>query len=123
MKREITSHRPDGHDDGLTITVEDEAGPGGANHQYSIFYTDGAGTMCGDVIAFQKGPIPENGINGITNEVLLAIVIDRLEGFQSGEFACDHNHQALLYSRYALAALRNRTRDRLNRGVEGKLEA
>ena len=58
--------------------------------------------------------------NGVTNEVLLAIVIDRLEGFQSGPFACDGNQKALDACRASLEALHERTRERLARGVENK---
>jgi hypothetical protein len=33
---------------------------------------------------FQNGPIAEVGVNGVTHEVLLAIVADRLRSFQKG---------------------------------------
>ena len=57
---------------------------------------------------------------GVTNEVLLAIVIDRLHGFQTGEFNCEENEIALMCCKAALAVLKQRTRDRVKRGVENK---
>lgn len=50
---------------------------------------------------------------------LHAIVIDRLEGFQAGDFACEENQVALEHIRSALKCLNARSRDRLIRGVEG----
>ncbi len=46
-------------------------------------------------INFQEGPIKEVGINGLTNEDLIVMVIERLEGFQNSEFACADNADAL----------------------------
>ncbi len=54
---------------------------------------------------------------GVTNEVLLAVVIDRLEGFQAGPFACEYNRLALEHARSALAFLHARSQERANRGV------
>lgn len=54
---------------------------------------------------------------GLTNEVLLAIVADRLEGFQNGPFACEYNARALDNVRSALAHLQARAQERDNRGV------
>lgn len=72
-------------------------------------------------ISFQNGPVKEdgNGVNGITHEVLLAVLIDRLEGFQAGQYANPHNQLALDHLRGALEALHDRTRARIARGVEG----
>jgi len=74
-------------------------------------------------ILFQNGPIPKVGVNGITNEALLAIVIDRLRGFQSGPFACSENQQAMLSTEAALYWLQKRTRNRMQRGIEGTYTA
>jgi hypothetical protein len=70
-------------------------------------------------LVFQNGPIAESGPNGISNEVLLAIVIDRLECFQKGQFACRENALALTKLQEAVHWLHHRTRERLARGVEG----
>lgn len=70
-------------------------------------------------IVFQEGPINEVGVNGLTHEVLLAILIDRLEGFQDGPYANDFNGNALHHLREAQEQLLDRTRERMARGVEG----
>lgn len=106
----------------LKIEVTDEPGAGGASHDYLI--SAPPGSPIGLVhILFQNGPIKETGVNGITNEALLAIVIDRLRSFQAGSFACDENHEALVLCELALQTLQMRTRDRLRRGVEGETKA
>ena len=71
-------------------------------------------------ITFQKGAAKEHGINGLSDEALLAVLIDRLEGFQSGEFACQENSNTLLLLNAAMESMQARTRDRMNRGVEGE---
>jgi len=116
--RTITDHKVGGLNEGLEIVVVDEPGQGNACHEYRIHDNDGLNTPLGKV-SFQNGPIKENGVNGITQEVLLAIVIDRLRGFQSGDFACRDNAIALTHCEDALMRLQKRTRDRLARGVEG----
>jgi hypothetical protein len=73
-------------------------------------------------IDFQNGPIKEAGVNGISNEALLAIVEDRLACFQSGEYACRENAIALTKIQEAMMWLQKRTRDRVSRGVEGTMQ-
>jgi len=53
-------------------------------------------------------------------EDLLNIVVDRLESFQSGDFACRENALALTKVQEALHWLNHRTADRIDRDVEGK---
>jgi hypothetical protein len=120
MGREITSHRLNGLNDALLINVLDEPGHGNACHEYQIrrfVRHDDDIELCN--IQFQKGPILEHGVNGISNEALLAVVEDRLLGFQAGEFACRENALALTAIQEAMMWLQKRTRDRLARGVEG----
>ena len=106
------------------VQVLDEKGQGNANHEYQIVNHTGLhneeGAVLG-IISFQNGPIKEFGVNGVTNEDLLAIVIDQLRGFQLGDFACDDNQRALVCVESALTALFNRTAEREVRGVEGTL--
>lgn len=99
------------------VVVTDEPGKGGACHRYDIMATETGEELAW--IQFQKGPIPEAGVNGHTIEDLLAICIHRLEGFQSGEFACSENLFAISMTRQALTILEQRTKDRQDRGVEG----
>lgn len=56
------------------------------------------------------------GLNGITHEALLAILIDRLEGFQSGPYKSYYNADALYYLKAAMDVLHRRTRDRMAQG-------
>lgn len=69
-------------------------------------------------LRFQNGN-PAESINGISNEALLAIVLDRLEGFQAGPYPCRQNEAALAGIRFAMLALHDRARDRGARDVEG----
>lgn len=121
MTREIKTHCVEGLNESISIMVLDEPGPGGANHVYVIACTDPATEHTEDtLIKFQKGPIKEAGVNGLSNEVLLAVVRDRLECFQAGPFACATNDQALLSVVTAMDWLQSRTKERLARGVEGQ---
>ena len=121
--RELTSHKVNGLNEALRIEVLDEPGQGNACHVYGITSDEprSADTppavMC--PVRFQNGPIQEYGVNGISNEALLAIVEDRLAGFQSGQYACRENAIALTKLQEAMMWLQKRTRDRVARGVEG----
>jgi hypothetical protein len=126
MPRELTSHKVNGMNEALKIEVMDKPGSGGACHSYDITGFDATinpsnvhGEMTRTAIVFQNGPILESGINGISNEALLAIVEDRLIGFQSGKYACEENAVALGLVQSAQGALKSRTQKRLDRGVEG----
>lgn len=95
------------------------------------------------LLKFQNGPIQSpSDFNGITNEALLTVIIDRMRGFQygrkpspvagehddgfdfnsRGKFACRENACALTHLEEALMWLQKRTRDRMARGVEGENE-
>lgn len=124
--RTINGHKVNPANDLLEIKVTDEPGAGGANHAYEISGFNGSGIPSGSgyvTINFQKGPINENGVNGVTQEALLAIVIDRLRAFQAGPFACRENALALTKIEEAQHWLLHRTRERMARGVEGKTAA
>lgn len=106
-----------------TVKAMDEKGPGNANHKYHIEWDpENNGYIATQSIIFQNGPIKEAGVNGVTNEDLIAIVIDRMRGFQSGDYACRDNAIALTKLEEALMWLRNRTNEREARGVEGTHE-
>lgn len=129
--REINDHVVNPANDKITIIVNDEPGAGGANHRYEITGFDTKGNPSETapdgyknsysklVLLFQNGPIAESGINGITQEVLLAIVADRLRSFQAGSFACKENACALTKIEEAQHWLQQRTLARMHRGVEG----
>lgn len=70
-------------------------------------------------IRFQNGPIRESGYNGNSHEALLAILLDRMESFQKGPYACHDNQIALDHLQGARLWLHKRTMDRVARSVEG----
>lgn len=146
-KRIIVDHKIEGVDNALTIAVFDEPGEGNACHEYGIWFplnesvykrikdcswgqgktiefdsdpeTDENPLIKMYSFSFQNGPIKESGINGITQEALITICIDRLRSFQDGDYRCRENAIALTHLEEALMWLQKRTRDRLARGVEG----
>ena len=117
--RNLTDHivENDAANHQLQIEVTDEPGAGGANHEYLVSTPPPSGRTF--QISFQNGPILENGVNGLTQEALLAVVIDRLRAFQAGKFSCRENAIALTHCEDALMWLQRRTRARIRRGVEG----
>ena len=86
-----------------------------ANHLYQVMNDQGNI----QTVTFQKGAIKEHGVNGVMNEDLIAMVIDRLESFQNSPFKCRENALAITKLEEALHWLRHRTTKRENRGVEG----
>ncbi len=131
MSRFLTGHQVNPSNDVLTIEVLDEPGSGGAHHAYDItgFDTSNNPASCDTQgyrrnfsrtpIVFQNGPIAEAGVNGLTHEALLAILIDRLECFQTGPYACPENARALAHFREARIWLNMRTTRRISSGIEG----
>lgn len=123
--RTLTDHKLNGLNDAIDITVLDEPGQGGACHHYAMTLMAPSTAPCGafpcgeQEIKFQNGPILEDGVNGISQEALLAIVIDRLRSFQAGQYSCRENAVALTHAETALMWLQKRTRERVARGVEG----
>jgi len=83
-------------------------------HQYQIL----AG-LGGVDLNFQNGPVQDNGVNGITNEALLAVLIHRTK-YLDDKFGCDENKRAIQHMEDALVNLEARTARRIARGVEGQ---
>ncbi len=121
--RELTDHKVNPANDVIQLHATDKRGSGGANHVYAATWTDKDGTLQQRVINFQNGPINEAGVNGLTHEVLLAIVADRLRSFQQGPFATRYNALALTHIEDAQNWLNRRTLERMRRGVEGTHKA
>jgi len=119
--REITGHKVNPANDQIRIEVMDKPGQGGACHDYHLSWPlKGTHDGFADVrISFQNGPIAEVGVNGITHEALIEILIDRLKGFQAGPYACVENADTLGKLISAQAFLQSRTKARMERGVEG----
>lgn len=69
----------------------DETNP--TNHDFEIYRaTDNK--LVGS-LHFQQGMLEEEGVNGVLNEDLLLILIDRIESFQRSKLACRENENAL----------------------------
>jgi len=127
--RSINTHKVNPANDTIDIDILDKPGAGGANHLYRISGIDTVRNPSLNIapstdphtldILFQNGTIPESGVNGVTQEVLLAIIEDRLTAFQAGNFGCLENGKALEAVREAMHWLHFRTLKRLARGVEG----
>ena len=91
-----------------------------APHRYKVCTVDTTKAIQELIeVKFQEGPIKEAGVNGVMNEDLINMVIDRLEHYQGSEFECEENAQAITHLSEALAALGLRTLRREERGVEG----
>lgn len=107
----------------VDILVLDRPGPGGGHHEYGVSWPVEEYPLKGIRIRFQKGPIPEEGCNGLTNEALLAIVEHRLSCFQNGAYPNQYTEAALTHVTEALRELKARTIDRMTRQVEGQYKA
>lgn len=91
--RRITTHGTDAANSRINLFATDEAGAGGASHQY-----------------FAEA-----------NEILLAIVMDRMEAWQQGPYANDYNRRALGHLQAAMNEMKARSAERAARGVEGTM--
>ena len=69
-------------------------------------------------ICFQNGPVKEVGVNGLTNEALLALVLHRLRILNTN-FPCRENSLAITNIEQGVMWLEQRTKDRVKRNVEG----
>lgn len=107
-----------GNHPGTEILVKDDPNEHSkANH---IYYFPANNSAMNSLIIFQNGPVKEKGVNGIHEEDLINIIIDRLKCFQTSRFKCKENVTAIQHLELALAALNLRTKKRVERGVEGK---
>jgi len=101
------------------VVALDEPDPnaGNASHEYGIQYGGPSEVLH---VQFQRGP---RGIDtsraGVFDDDLLAIIQDRMEGFQSGPFACSENQKCLQAIQTAREALGERVAKRVKQGVLG----
>lgn len=119
--RTLDRHRINRPNELLAVEVLDVPGPGGASSHYRVrgfnagknkVLEKGPLALCGVTavdLVFQSGEPDEVGANGVTMEALLAIVQDRLEGFQAGPHACEENRMAIAYLRGVMHYLRMRS--------------
>jgi hypothetical protein len=119
--REITQHKINPVNARIGLAATKEVGPGGAAQMYRVTTGDEEGHTIECLELYFPSADGKNTHN-VTHEVMLAILIDRLIGFQNGPFACEDNAVALSLLMSAKARLDRRSIERQSRGVEGKLE-
>lgn len=97
-------------------------------HRYLLhdFEQNQSNEVTGQELQFiEKVPVAEGSTeaktinNGTTNEEVLAVLLDRLNGVQT-KFPCRENAVAITHIETALLWLNHRTACRKARGVEGK---
>lgn len=106
--RDIKDHKVNTCNAAIEISVVDDQ-----PRNYVVTY--GSRTLC---LQFHEGD-PALGVNGLTVEALLAIAVDRLRYYQR-EMPCRENACAITKIEEAQMWLLKRTREREERGVEGK---
>lgn len=112
-------------DQGTCIYCEEEKDQAfGAPHFFEIYRTevsDGGRGKEGPLgkINFQKGPVKENGVNGVTEVDLLNIVAERLRRFQELKYSSRENAVALTKIEEAVMWLHKRTAKRVMEKKEG----
>lgn len=115
--RTLDTHH-DGH--GLNesiILITDTPDQSGAAHRYE-FYINGG--FIGS-LQFQKGPRNVEGSTpGVTEAAVLAVLIDRLKGFQAGPYSCRENAIQLTKLEETLHWTKARADERAKRGVLGQ---
>ncbi len=114
------------NDEHVTVTARDAPDPlaEGACHEYTILIADAANPDLDDEwsLHFQHGPVKEAGINGITDQALLAIVLHRWRAFQRSKWSNRETALSITKLEEALMWQHKRTLDRVKRNVEGTNE-
>lgn len=122
--RTIDTHH-DGHRLNESLVIYTDApDASGAAHQYRVLLESPAPSCYHGIVAhlqFQQGPRDvEGSIPGVTEAALLAILIDRLRGFQAGPYSCRENAIQLTKLEEVLHWTKARADERAKRGVLGK---
>lgn len=127
--RKIEQKHHDGHGlNDLLIIEADERDPeaGNASHFYMAglagFDEEGPYETVAIRVQFQHGPRNAEGTPGALDAALIAILLDRYEGFQSGPYRCRENALVITKLEEALHWMQHRTNDRARRGVLGTKE-
>lgn len=111
----------------IVVETADLRGEDNAHHKYTIDVIRFGQT--GDTpdelverctLNFQNGGLAEVGPNGITEQALLAVVLDRLRSFNDGPYRCRENSMMITKIEEALMWSGKRAADRAMRGVEGR---
>lgn len=131
---ELTIHKGSRLNDLIKVEPLDDPDCGGATWNFQVYLKQHGSWEKLTQLRFQNQPlIDENGKdrqpNGLSNECLIAIMIDRLQAWQfdkakdrAGKFSCRENALVITKLEEAMHWLQHRSRDRRERGVEGKAE-
>lgn len=96
----------------LEVAATDQTTKGQANREYEIRWKNknqpNQTTLNHAQIKFQTGNPTKVGVNGITDEALIAISIDRMRSFQTGPNANRETGVALTQLEEALTSLKSR---------------
>jgi hypothetical protein len=106
----------------VTVRAVDAKDSDGAHHLYQIDVRDPqvkTHSVYRTMLMFQKGGLQDVGPNGLTDQALLAIVLDRIRGFQSGPFQSPFNEGIIEKLQGTLDSFKARADERASRGVEG----
>ncbi|HXG86113.1 MAG TPA: hypothetical protein VNI84_18985 [Pyrinomonadaceae bacterium] len=111
----------------VSVMTCDDRSSDGANHKYEITVWKNAQTSDSNdelvehcKLNFQNGGLKEVGANGITDQSLIAVVMDRIRGFNDGPFRCRENSMVITKLEEAMMWMEKRSNDRARRGVEGE---
>lgn len=116
MSREVTHHKRLNPTQFVDVFALGDPNRGGGHTSYCL--VAGGGADAYEVrIAFQDGHPDEVGHNGILDDALIAVVIDRLQGFQAGPFASRETALVITKLQEALQWSAQRVADRRERGV------
>ena len=119
-QRQVISHRfGDGNKDLEIVALDGPSKSGSCMLYRAIAHRDGKKPEEICDLRFQMGRPSQHGSNGLTNESLLAVVEDRLIGFQKGEFQNLENARALHHVKEALLWLQRRVINQSTRNSIG----
>ncbi len=122
--RYVTTHKLGGDicNNNISIMSVGEVGAGGAFTEYEILINNPVPGSPYTVrrLKFQNGNPAVVGVNDLTNEALLAIVLDRLHGFQQSANCCRENALVITHLEEAQNWLARRAMLRKAQGVEGQ---
>ena len=108
----IDTHHVEGYDYNINIKAVPVERYGLPSYTYQLTkdYTDKSWYQYIKELSFQVGDPKVYGVNGVTNEALLAIMIHRLQGFQNNSSTnCSENQEAINHMELAMEALHSRT--------------
>jgi len=110
----------------VEVVTADLRASDGAHHRYTVrvfknpIGVDGNEVVAQCDISFQNGGLKEVGPNGITDQALIAIVLDRIRSFNEGPYRCRENSMIVTKLEEALMWGEKRGNDRARRNVEGE---